>query len=271
MNVYGIIGWPVSHSLSPAMHNAAFKALGVKALYGLFPTPPEALKEAVSGLRALGIRGVSVTIPHKEKILPLLDELDEVALRIRAANTVVNREGRLYGANTDWLGVYQALSERISLKGRVVVVVGAGGAARAAIFALKEAGAEVLIYNRTLERAEKLARAFGARAFPLEAISRAEGDVLLQTTSVGLKEDRSPVPEEVLSRFKVVMDMVYQPLETRLLREARQAGCETIDGLTMLVYQGGEQFRLWTGLEPPLDLMRQAAEKELEEQKDGKF
>lgn len=263
MKVYGIIGWPVAHSLSPAMHNAAFRALGIKAVYGLMPVRPEALPEAIGGLRALNIGGVSVTIPHKEAVLSLLDEVDETARRIGAVNTILNQEGSLLGFNTDWLGARRALEEKIALSGRRAVVVGAGGSARAVVYALKEAGAQVVIYNRTFSRAEALAEAFGAEAFPLEALPEAEGDILVQTTSVGLKEDRSPVPKEILSRFEVVMDLVYQPLETRLLREAREAGCEVVDGLSMLVYQGVEQFRIWTGESPPASLMRQAAEKEL--------
>lgn len=269
MKVFGIIGWPVSHSLSPAMHNAAFKALGVKAVYGLLPVAPEALKEAVSGLKALGIAGVSVTIPHKEAVLPLLDEASETARRIGAVNTILNREGRLYGTNTDWLGALKALEEKTTLPGKRAVVVGAGGSARAICFALKEAGADIFVYNRTLSRAEELAAHFGGKAFSLAEISRAEGDILIQTTSVGLQEDKSPVPKEVLSRFEVVMDLVYQPLKTRLLREAEEAGCKIVDGLSMLVYQGAEQFRLWTGLEPPLAIMREAAENELRGERNG--
>ncbi len=269
MKVFGIIGWPVSHSLSPAMHNAAFRALGIKAVYGLLPVVPNSLKEAISGLKALGIEGVSVTIPHKEAVFPLLDEVSEVARRIGAVNTILNRGGTLYGTNTDWIGALKALEEKISLKGKRAVVVGAGGSARAVVFALKEAGAEIFLYNRTLARAHELASQFDAKAFPLDKISQAEGDILIQTTSVGLMEDRSVVPREILSRFQVVMDLVYQPLKTKLLREAEEAGCEIIDGLSMLVYQGAEQFRLWTGVEPPLGVMREAAENELRGEKHG--
>ncbi len=259
MDVYGIIGWPVSHSLSPVMHNAAFRALEIPAVYGLFPVAPEDLKAALEGLKALNIRGVSVTIPHKENVIPHLDALNEVAWQIGAVNTILHREKKLLGFNTDWIGVKEALGEVIVLRGKRAVVVGAGGAARAVVYALKHEGAEVVIYNRTWEKARDLAERFSVEARPWEELPRAKGEVLVQTTSVGLKEDVSPVPKEVLSGFQVVMDIVYTPLETRLLREAREMGCTVVHGLKMLVYQGAEQFRLFTGQEPPVGLMEEAA------------
>ncbi len=266
MRVYGIIGWPVEHSLSPAMHNAAFKALGLKGVYGLFPVRPASLAEAIRGLRSLGIAGVSVTIPHKEAVMAYLDEIEETARAIGAVNTILNQDGRLLGFNTDWLGALKALEERISLSGKKAVVVGAGGSAKAVVYALTQAGARVYVYNRTLAKAQKLAQTFGLEgAYPLEALEEASGEILVQTTSVGLKEDKSPVPQKILRRFRLVMDLVYQPLKTRLLREAEEAGCETVDGLSMLVYQGIEQFRIWTGQRPSAALMREAAEKEIKE------
>ena len=263
MKVYGIIGWPVAHSLSPAMHNAAFQAYGIKAVYGLLPVAPEELEAAVRGLSALNIAGVSVTIPHKEEVMKYLYRIDETARQIGAVNTILNREGKLFGFNTDWLGAQRALTEKIDLTGKEAVVVGAGGSAKAVVYALIQAGARVSVYNRTLARAKELARRFGARAYPLEEINEAHGDVIVQTTSVGLKEEKSPVPKEVLRRFKVAMDLVYQPLMTKFLREAQEAGCAIVDGLSMLVYQGIEQFKLWTGLEASPALMRQAAENAL--------
>ncbi len=259
MDVYGIIGWPVEHSLSPVMHNTAFKARKIPAVYGLFPVAPEDLKEALTGLRALNIKGVSVTIPHKENVIPFLDTLDRVAEEIGAVNTIVHREKRLFGYNTDWIGVKRALEEVVSLADKRAVVVGAGGAARAVVYALKREGARVTIYNRTWEKARSLAEKFAVEARPWEELPDARGEILVQTTSVGLKEDVSPVPREILSLFQVVMDIVYTPLETRLLREAREAGCKTVHGLKMLVHQGAEQFRLFTGQEPPVSLMEEAA------------
>ncbi len=270
MRVFGVIGYPVSHSLSPAMHNAAFRALDIPAVYGAFEVSPEDLSLAIAGMRALGIGGLSVTVPHKEAVMAHLDEIDPVASKIGAVNTVVNREGLLFGTNTDWLGVKRSLEEAgVGVSGRRAVVVGAGGAARAVVYALSEMGAEVEIYNRTVEKAEVLAQALGGRAFPLSEITRASGELIIQTTSVGLKEWRSPVPEEVLRNFRVAMDIVYVPLKTRFLAEAEAAGCRTIDGLKMLVYQGAEQFRLFTGQEAPVDLMYQAALARLSDGKKG--
>ncbi len=260
MKVFGVIGYPVSHSLSPAMHNAALRALGISAVYGAFEVPPEDLPTAISGVRALGIGGLSVTVPHKETVMAYLDEVDPVAARIGAVNTVVNRGGRLFGTNTDWLGVKRSLEEAgLELSGKKAVVVGAGGAARAVIYALRELGAEVEIYNRTVEKAERLARDFGGRAYPLAEILRASGEILIQTTSVGLRSWENPVPPEIFRNFRTAMDIVYVPLRTRFLSEAEAAGCQTIDGLRMLVHQGAEQFKLFTGKEPPTDLMYQAA------------
>ncbi|OAG26943.1 shikimate dehydrogenase [Thermodesulfatator autotrophicus] len=263
MDTYGIIGWPVSHSLSPAMHNAVLKSLGIKAVYGLLPLAPQNLSEGIKGIRALNIKGVSVTVPHKEAVIPLLDDIDPVASKIGAVNTIVNKDSLLLGFNTDWIGVKKALKEKIDISGKKAVVVGAGGAAKAVVYALIREGASVVIYNRTFEKAQKLAQTLGGVAFPWEELKNASGDILIQTTSVGLKEDKSPVPEEILSQFEVVMDIVYQPLKTRLLKEAEKAGCKIIDGLSMLVYQGIEQFYLWFGTRPQASLMREAAEKEL--------
>jgi len=255
--VFGIIGDPVTHSLSPLMHNTAFQALGIKAVYGAFQVKKEDLEKAISGLRALNISGVSVTIPHKEEVISLLDEVDEKALRIGAVNTILNEGGRLKGFNTDWIGVLKAFEEEgVELKGKKVVILGAGGASRAVIFAVKEAGAEeIVIYNRTYEKAKRLAETFQVKALPWEALSQAKGDIIIQTTSVGLKSWDSPVGKEVLKNFKVAMDIVYLPLKTKFLQEV-ESYCKIIDGLKMLLYQGVEQFKLFTGKEAPIELMR---------------
>ncbi|MFN4132581.1 MAG: shikimate dehydrogenase [Caldimicrobium sp.] len=254
--VFGIIGDPVSHSLSPVMHNAAFRELGIKAVYGAFLVKSENLAQAVQGLKALNISGISVTIPHKEAILPLLDEVDETALEIGAVNTVVNYEGYLKGFNTDWIGVLKAFEEKgINLKGKKIVILGAGGASRAIIYAVKKAGAkEILLYNRTFHKAEKLAQYFGIIAYPWDKINQAEGDIIIQATSVGLKSHISPIPEEIIKRFKVAMDIVYLPLKTKFLSLA-EGYALTIDGLRMLLYQGVEQFKLFTGMEAPVKIM----------------
>ncbi|MEZ0344388.1 MAG: shikimate dehydrogenase [Caldimicrobium sp.] len=262
--VFGIIGDPVSHSLSPAMHNAALRELSLKAVYGAFQVKREFLKEAIEGLRALNISGVSVTIPHKEAVISFLDFVDEVSQKIGAVNTILNKEGKLFGYNTDWIGVLKSFEERgINIYGKRVSVLGAGGASRAVIFALKKGGAkEICIYNRTFDRAKKLAEEFGCMALPWEEVSKAEGDIIIQTTSVGLKSFESPVPQEVFKNFKVAMDIVYLPLKTKFLQDAERY-CETIDGLRMLLHQGVEQFKLFTGLNPPVKVMEKVLYEEV--------
>lgn len=258
--VYGIIGNPVGHSLSPLMHNAAFAAMGANRVY--VPFLVEEIGEAVRGLRALNIKGVSVTIPHKEAIIPFLDSVDPVALKIGAVNTVKvvgdGRERQLLGANTDWLGANRALAGHTGLRGKTVLVLGAGGSARAIAFGLQEAGAEVVLCSRTAEKGRKLAADLGCSWFPLAEVDRLPGTVLINATSVGMAphSGESLVAEKALARFAVVMDIVYSPLQTRLLQEAKAAGCHVINGLEMLLYQGVAQLELWTGEAAPVEVMR---------------
>ena len=266
--LYGIIGKPVRHSLSPAMHNAGFATLGMNWVY--VPMEVTDIEQGMAGLRALGFRGVSVTVPHKEAVIPFLDEIDPVAEKIGAVNTLVFRkegDGRvvLRGLNTDWLGANTALAEKVNLQESRVLVVGAGGSAKAVSFGLVEAGAEVIIANRTAESGRALADWLGCTFVPLQEVSGVAADVLINTTSVGMEPDYEgiAVPPSLLSGFSVVMDIVYAPLETRLLREAKVAGCQTIDGLAMLLYQGAAQFKIWTGGRPPRLIMRSALEEEL--------
>ncbi len=260
--VYGILGNPVSHSLSPAMHNAAFAALGENRIYLPFQTAD--IANAVHALRALNIKGVSVTIPHKETVIPLLDEVEAVALKIGAVNTIevvtTDRGILLRGSNSDWVGANRALSEPLDLAGRIAVILGAGGSARAIAFGLQEAGARVLLCSRTASRGRKLATELGCNWHPLAEIGQLAGTVLVNATSVGMtpEEDDTLVRQENLKKFKVVMDIVYAPLETRLLREARAVGCRVVQGLDMLLYQGVAQFELWTGLPAPVEVMRKA-------------
>jgi len=263
--VYGIVGYPVSHSLSPVMHNLAFRELGIKAVYGAFPVKPENLSLAIAGVRALGISGLSVTIPHKVEVMKYLDEVDYVAKEIGAVNTIINYDGKLFGTNTDWIGVIKSFEEAgIDLTGKRVVVLGAGGASLAIVYAMVKSGVkEVVIYNRTYEKAREVASRFGILAYKWEDLSTAYGDILINATSVGLKSFDSPVSKEIVSRFSVVMDSVYLPVETKLLSLAREENKIIIDGLKMLLYQGVEQFRLWTGINPPLDKMRDALYQEV--------
>lgn len=260
--VYGIIGNPVSHSKSPVMHNSGFAAIGENRVY--IPLPVSDVASALIGLRGLGLYGASVTIPHKETIIPLLDHVDPVAVRIGAVNTihVVNTpEGRkLHGFNTDWLGANRALAERIDLKDKRVVVLGAGGSARAIGFGLMEVGAEVVLCSRTESRGRALASDLGCDWYSLDRVDELKGEILIHATSVGMTPDidATLVSQSSLGGYQVVMDIVYAPLKTRLLAEAEAAGCHVVNGLEMLLYQGVAQFELWTGKPAPVDVMRKA-------------
>jgi len=256
--LYGILGNPVSHSLSPVMHNAAFAATRINGVYLPFPAPD--IVEAVIGIRALGVQGASVTIPHKEKVMELLDSIDPVAKKIGAVNTIVRSDDILSGFNTDWLGATSALEEQISLSGRKVVILGAGGSARAIGFGMQEKGADFILASRTESRGRALADELDCSWISLTNTAELRGDVLINATSVGMvpEIENSPVVDSVLPRFQVVMDIVYAPLKTRLLTTAEKAGCEIINGLEMLLYQGVAQFEMWTGDKAPVNVMRKA-------------
>jgi shikimate dehydrogenase len=241
------------------MHNAAFAALGLDAVYVAFDVAPPALPAAVAGARALGVRQLAVSIPHKETILPLCDEVDETARRIGAVNTATARDGRLVGSNTDWIGVVRALERAIDLRGRRAVVLGAGGAARAAVFGLLERGAHVTVLNRSADRAAALASELGAEdAGPLDRLARTDYDVLVHTTSVGLRTNASLIEATAIRPGSIVLDAVYDPPATRLLRDAAARGARPIGGKWWLVEQAGEQLRLWAGHTAPLDVMAEA-------------
>jgi shikimate dehydrogenase len=255
----GIVLHPAGHTRSPAMHNAAFRCLGIDAAYLAFDVPPEQLEAALAGARALGIRQLAVSIPHKEAVMAALDEIDERARSIGAVNTVTLHGGRLVGSNTDWLGAVRALERETELAGKHCVVLGAGGTARALVHGLTLRGARVDVLNRTRARAETLVAELKAgEAGGLEDLEKINFDVLVNTTSVGLRSQESPVPREVLRPEAVVMDAVYDPEETRLLADAREIGATTIGGKWMLIHQAAEQIRLWTGREAPIEVLAEA-------------
>jgi len=271
--VAGIIGFPVAHSLSPVMHNAAFAALGLDWVYVPFPVPPERLEAAVAGLCALGVAGFSVTIPHKVAILPLLDRISPEAELIGAVNTVALKDGLLTGFNTDGIGLLAALAGKLgfSASGRSILVLGAGGAARSAVVALAGAGAlRIDLANRSPENADTLVRSLSGRlpgcavaAHSLERLSQPEYlsafDLIVNTTSVGMKGDS--FPGLVLSGLKpglAVYDMVYAPPVTPLLAQAGSCGIAAANGLGMLVAQGEAAFAIWTGAAAPGGCMEQA-------------
>ena len=256
--VYAVIGDPVAHSLSPAMHNRALAACGLPGVYVGFQVND--LTAAVAGIRALGIRGVSVTIPHKVAVMGLLDEIDETARSIGAVNTIVNESGVLKGTNTDGLGALKALETVTDVDGRRVAVLGAGGAARAVAWSLSRAGAKVTLFNRTTARAAALARQLGLEWAPLANLAQWGTEILVNTTPVGMAPDTEALPVDpgVLDPATVVMDIIYNPLETALLAAARLRGCTTVDGAHMLVFQGAAQFQRWTGVAAPVAVMRRA-------------
>jgi shikimate dehydrogenase len=250
--LYGVIGNPVHHSLSPMIHNRAFGRLGWNAVYLAFEVKD--LEEAVRGIRGLGVRGVSVTLPFKTEVLPFLDRIEGLARKIGAVNTLVNQRGRLIGYNTDCEGALEALEEKMDLRGKRVVLLGAGGAARAIGFGLKERGLPLIVVNRSKERGRVLSKELRCDYLPISFLARMragelEADVMINATSLGMypRDGETPVPKELLKKGMVVMDIVYEPLQTRLLREAKEKGCVTVDGLEMLIRQGMAQFEIWTG------------------------
>jgi shikimate dehydrogenase len=249
----------VAENPTGVMQEAAFAALGLNWSYLNIEVKPELLGEAMRGVRAFGMQGIILTIPHKVAVIEHLDEVDETARRIGAVNTVTRRGRHLVGSNTDWLGAVRALEREVSLAGARAVVLGAGGGARAVVYGLRARGAQVTVLNRTVAAAEALAAELGAGAAgPLDALARTPCDVLVNTTSVGLGSDTSPVAASAIAPGAVVMDAVYEPERTRLLRDAAARGARTISGRWMLVYQAAAQIETWTGLAGPVEEMARA-------------
>lgn len=275
--IVGLIGYPLGHSISPAMHNAAFQKLGLDFEYELFEVDPEGLSDAVNGMRALHIAGFNVTVPHKENIVTLLDEVTKLPHLIGAVNTVLNQEGKLVGYNTDGPGFIESLKEDagFSPQNKNIVVLGAGGAGRAISIMLAEANAKSVTIADVLEdKAKELANyagsLFDTKFQAVEANSSELGkaissaDLLVNSTPIGMhpKADKSPLSENIVLHPKLlVYDLVYNPSETKLLKAAKAAGCKTCGGLGMLVRQGALAFSIWTGEEAPLDIMLDAARK----------
>lgn len=259
--IYGVMGDPIAHSMSPDIHNDAFEKENIEAVYHHFHVTKEGLNDAVKGMKALGIEGFNITIPHKTSIIPFLDEVDELALAIGAVNTVVNKNGRFIGYNTDGNGFFKSLCDEISsdIKAKKTLVIGAGGAARAIYFTLvKEGVKQVDIANRTKERAALL-----VSDCPYDKVSKAlsiieaeeslsQYDLIIQTTSSGMSPevDHSPLKVDQLKTGAIVSDIIYNPLQTKLLREAGEKGAETQNGLGMFINQAALAFEIWTGVMP---------------------
>jgi len=260
--VCGVIGNPIEHSISPAMHNAGYAKLGINFCYLAFRVDEANVGDAIRGMRALNIRGLSVTIPHKVQAMEFLDKIDPVAKQIGAINTIVNTNGTLKGYNTDWIGCMQAIEDKTSIQGKKVVLLGTGGAGRAIAFGLQQKGANVALTGRNAEKAKALASRCNATYFDVNTLQEAlkDADVLIHTTPMGMppNEGISLVEKKWLHPKLVVHDIVFNPLETQLIKDAKSAGCETVYGYKMLLYQGVEQFRLYTGVEAPIEVMEQA-------------
>jgi shikimate dehydrogenase len=267
MKRVGLIGHPVAHSVSSVFQQAAFDALGMDTAYEAWDTLPEGLEQRMAALRDEEVLGANVTAPHKESVIPYLESVEPVAAAIGAVNTIVHKGSALAGHNTDASGFKRSCEEGgIDPEARPALIVGAGGAARAILYLLSEIDPRsVLVLNRTVDRTRKLAVEFGVGC---DSLAEAPASVfrtarlLVNTTSVGMTGGPAgtPIDPALLSPSCSVVDIVANPLETELVRQARAAGCQAMGGLPMLVYQGGESFRLWTGVEPPLKIMMEAAE-----------
>src|SRR5579872_4088020 len=255
--VYGIAGDPVSHSLSPAIMNAAFRRENVNAVY--LELHAKTLKDLLNCVREIPIHGLSITMPYKEAILPYLDNTDSHTTKIGACNTVVRaQDGKLYGFNTDTSGVVRPLERRLSaLQGAKILVLGAGGAARAAVFGLAERGAEVFILNRSMEPAKKLARRAHARSLKRADLKKHVFDVIINATPIGMGNTRDTPLQEKEINARYVFDMIYDPVETRLMKLAKERGSQLISGIEMFVHQAARQFEIWTGKPAPQDEMLQ--------------
>ena len=264
--IYGIIGYPVEHSFSPRMHNAAFSALKMDARYLAFPVKPEQVQQALEGIRVLNISGVNVTVPHKSSVIPYLDEVTPLAKKLGAVNTILNVEGRLSGTNTDISGFVRSLGAlKFSPKNKTVAVLGAGGSARAVLAGLADAGAsQILIHNRTAGRAESLVTEFSHNfpetqltAVSLQTVQDSNLDLLVNTTTVGMESDESPLDLSQCVKIEHVLDLIYSPAKTRLLSQAEELSIPAVNGSGMLLYQGCDAFTFWTGKPAPENVMRE--------------
>jgi shikimate dehydrogenase len=273
--ICGIIGDPIEHSMSPLMHNTAFKTLGLDYAYVPFKVKSLELRKAIEGIRGMNLRGVNVTIPHKVAVMPLLDRIDPLAEKIGAINTIVNDDGILTGYNTDAAGFLQTLHERgIELAEKRVLLLGAGGAARAIGNILAAEKVKLIVLNRRQELswaedlACRLVQSYGADVEVGELTNEnlknaiTNVDILVNATSLGMSPDneQTPVPADLFQANITIFDIIYNPLPTRLLQEAKAAGVRTIDGLEMLVQQGAVSFEKWTGIKAPVDVMRKSVE-----------
>jgi len=266
MDIYGILAHPAKQSLSPAMHNAAFNQLNINADYKFFDVKPEGLKNFCFRMCKLKIKGLSVSQPYKETIIKYLDKIDPVAKKIGAVNTVKNIKGKLIGTNFDWIGVQNSLLEKTRIKGKIIVILGAGGAAAAAIYAIKKNKAKnIFVLNRTISHAKNLAKKFNCKYGGLDDFKNINPDIVIQATSAGMNNSRGVqiIPKDLLKPNIVVMEMIYTPKMTRILKDAKAKGAKIITGERMLLHQGFAAFEYWTGKKAPVKIMENAINKYL--------
>ena len=270
--MYGVIGDPIEHTLSPVMHKAAFEALKLDCAFLAFKVKPAEVGNAISGMRALNIQGLNVTMPHKEAVIKHLDEIDPTALFLNAVNTIQNKNGKLLGFNTDGIGALKALrANQVDPKGKKALLLGAGGAAGAIAYSLSQEVGELIILNRTPKPTEELANLLKQTSnkkitvgiLSPEAIETnlTDAHLLINATSIGMKPnaDQTPIKPEWLRRNLAVMDIVYNPVETKLAKEAKAAKATVVSGVEMLIYQGAASFEIWTSCKAPVEVMRKAA------------
>jgi shikimate dehydrogenase len=270
--VCGVIGDPIEHTLSPIMHNAAFEALKLDYVFLAFKVKPAEVGNAMSGMRALTIHGLNVTMPHKSAVIKYLDEVDPAGKAIASANTILNKDGRLLGFNTDGVGALNALEQNgVEPRGKKVLLLGAGGAAKAIAYTLSQEVDELVILNRTPKPATELANLLkqkfkkkinaGELSPSTVKDNLADSDVLINATSIGMNPNanQTPVAPEWLKPDLAVMDIVYNPLETKLAKDAKAVGAKVVSGVEMLIYQGAASFEIWTACKAPVEVMRKAA------------
>jgi len=268
IKTYCIIGDPVQHSLSPLMQNAAFSALGIKSTYISFRVPSKDLKPSIESLKSIGIAGFNVTIPHKMSILQYIDELDDTASKSNAVNTVINDTGKLIGYNTDIYGFIQPLYRRnLDFKGKKVLIIGAGGAAYAIVTALSyEKGIEeIRVVNRSSHNASKLVEhalklGLNTHKEDFENLCKLalQSDLIINSTSIGLNNESSPIERNYINPNSIVYDIVYKPIDTDLIRKAKEVNAKVVYGYEMLIAQGAQAFKIWTGCDAPIDAMKKA-------------
>ena len=258
-HLYCIFGKPIKHSKSPVIHNAWFEQYKINAAYLAFEI--HNISNAVTAMKTFNIKGASVTIPYKESVMDCLDQIDENALKIGAVNTIVNSDKKLIGFNTDFMAAIEPL-KHFGIKNKKVCIIGAGGAARAVAYGIRENGGKLVIINRSVEKGKTLALNYDADFISMDEINKRDdfdADIMINTTSLGMYPEIkiTPFPSRLLNKRMIVMDIIYNPLKTRLLVEAQNRGCITVDGMSMFMHQGAAQFELWTGITPEIKTVQE--------------